>query len=584
MSTTTTTAAVFEPCGSEASSFGTGPALEHRGPLRQLRRLGNRRPHQLGREVRARWCGAIISSNAPVHERGHIVPGYAYLDSDEKIPFWRELGRRVHEHDCRYLVQLVHAGRERILPGLRHAVAEGATDAPEPINGFPCRALRDEQIDEVVDQFAQAARRAREAGLDGVELAGANGMLFTQFLSPAINTRSDGYGGSLENRARFALEVVRAVRAEVGSDFCLGFKISVEEASRELLPWLRRGNSVEDVVTVCGWLEEAGADFLHVSAGTGFPHPRNPAGRFPARDVVSTYDTLLSSGSRTLRNYLVFKTWPLSALFRWWWERPSRRLGVEGINLAASRAVKQAVSIPVLCTGGFQTASVILAAIERGDCDGVTIGRPLVANPDLVRLFEQGHDRPPRPCTYCNRCLFNFVEIHSAVTKRRASTRARRWCGRSSRCTRHSRPSGSRRELRRHVRDLRAAPLSHARAQEPGAAVEPRRPLLELRRDRDAGARQLGPQVRPRRGGGDLSSNAPVHPRGLIVPNYAHIDRDETCPSGARSSGASTSTTAATSSSSPSPGGSATSAGSSSKRGGARPTSRSRSTGCAASG
>ena len=79
----------------------------------------------------------------------------------------------------------------------------------------------------------------REAGLDGVELAGANGMLFTQFLSPAINDRKDEYGGSLEKRARFALEVVRAIRAEVGDDFCLGFKISVDEAPRELLPWLR---------------------------------------------------------------------------------------------------------------------------------------------------------------------------------------------------------------------------------------------------------------------------------------------------------------------------------------------------------
>jgi 2,4-dienoyl-CoA reductase-like NADH-dependent reductase (Old Yellow Enzyme family) len=371
-----------------------------------------------GTDVRTSWdvkfarggVAAIISSNAPVHERGHIVPGYAYLDSDERIPFWRELGRRVREHDCHYLVQLVHAGRERILPGLRHVTAEGATDDREPINGFPCRSMSVDRIREVVDHFARAAGRARTAGLDGIELAGANGMLFTQFLSPSINTRKDDYGGSLENRARFALDVVRAVRAEVGADFCLGFKISVEEAPRELLPWLRRGNSVADVVTVCRWLEDAGVDFLHVSAGTGFPHPRNPAGRFPARDVVSTYDTLLSSGSRTLRNYLVFKTWPFSAAFRWWWERPSRRLGVEGVNLPASRRVKEAVAIPVLCTGGFQTASLISAAIERGDCDGVTIARPLVANPNLVRLFEQGHDAPPRPCTYCNRCLFNFVE------------------------------------------------------------------------------------------------------------------------------------------------------------------------------
>jgi len=371
-----------------------------------------------GTEVRINWdlkfarggVGAIISSNAPIHERGHIVPGYAYLDSDDKIPFWRELGKRIHEHDCKYIVQLVYAGRERILPGLRYESALGATSDREPINGFPCRSMNVAEIGDVVSRFAQSSRRVREAGLDGIELAGANGMLFTQFLSRAINTRKDEYGGSLENRARFALEVVRAIRDEVGADFCLGFKISVDEAPRELLPWLRRGNTVEDVVRVCRWLEDAGVDYLHVSAGTAFPHPRNPAGRFPTREVVKTYDTVLSSGTYTLRNYLIFRTWPFSAFFRWWWERPSRRLGIEGINLPGSRAVKEGVSIPVLCTGGFQTASVIAAAIGRGDCDGVTIARPLVANPDLVRLFEQGHDAPPRPCTYCNKCVFNFIE------------------------------------------------------------------------------------------------------------------------------------------------------------------------------
>jgi 2,4-dienoyl-CoA reductase-like NADH-dependent reductase (Old Yellow Enzyme family) len=371
-----------------------------------------------GTEARINWdlkfarggVGAIISSNAPIHELGHIVPGYAYLDADDKIPFWRELGKRVHEHDCKYVVQLVFAGRERILPGLRYDSALGATDDPEPMNGFACRSLTVAEIGDVVAQFAAAARRVREAGLDGVELAGANGMLFTQFLSPAINRRKDEYGGSLEHRARFSLEVVRAVRAEIGADFCLGFKISVDEAPRELLPWMRKGNSVEDVVEVCRMLEQAGVDYLHISAGTGFPHPRNPAGRFPAKDVVNTYDVLISSGRYALRNFVVFRTWPLSAGFRWWWERPHRKLGIEGINLPGSQAVKQAVSIPVLCTGGFQTASVISAAIERGDCDGVTIARPLVANPDLVRHFEQGLDQAPRPCTYCNKCLFAFVE------------------------------------------------------------------------------------------------------------------------------------------------------------------------------
>jgi 2,4-dienoyl-CoA reductase-like NADH-dependent reductase (Old Yellow Enzyme family) len=371
-----------------------------------------------GTEVRINWdvkfarggVGAIISSNAPVDERGHIVPGYAYLDSDASVPFWRELGRRVHEHDCPYIVQLVWAGRERIMPGLRYEAALGATDAPEPMNGFPCRAMTHEDIRGVVAKFAEAARRAREAGLDGVELAGANGMIFTQFLSPAINTRKDEYGGTPENRARFALEVVRAIRASVGRDFCLGFKVSVDEAPRELLPWMRKGSTVDEVVEFCRRLEREGIDYIHVSAGIGFPHPRNPAGSFPAKDMVKTYDALLSSGKYTFRNYLVFRMWPFSAAFRWWWERPHRKLGIEGINLPASRAVKEAVSIPVLCTGGFQTASVIAGAIERGDCDGVTLARTLVANPDLVRHFEAGLDRAPRPCTYCNLCLFRFVE------------------------------------------------------------------------------------------------------------------------------------------------------------------------------
>jgi 2,4-dienoyl-CoA reductase-like NADH-dependent reductase (Old Yellow Enzyme family) len=371
-----------------------------------------------GTPVRIAWeerfarggVGAIISSNVPVHAQGRLLPGYAYIDDDDKIPFWREVVERVHALDCKYVLQLAHAGRERIIPGIEYASALSSTDDDEPLNGFPTRAMSVAEIRDVVRMFADGARRAAEAGVDGIELAGANGVLFTQFLSSAINDRKDEYGGSLENRARFSLEVVRAVREQIGPDLCLGFKISVEDVLNELIPWSRSGNSVEESLLVCRWLEEAGVDYLHVSSGAGFPHPRNPVGDFPAADVVTTYDSLLSSGRTTFRNYLVFRTWPFNRVFTWWWERPGRRLGREGINLAASRAVKQMVGVPVLCTGGFQTRSVIEQAIESGSCDGVTIARPLLANPDLVRMFEQGADQAPRPCTYSNKCLFAFVE------------------------------------------------------------------------------------------------------------------------------------------------------------------------------
>ena len=223
-----------------------------------------------GTDVRISWdvkfarggIAAIISSNAPVHRRGRLVPGFALIDRDDRIPFFRELGKRVHEHDCKYIVQLNHAGRHRDIGDLEFPKGVSSTSKSEPVHGFPCERLSVAGIRELVDAFAQGARRAREAGLDGVEIAAGNGVLVTQFLSDAINDREDEYGGSLENRARFLLEIVRAIRAEVGSDFYVGVKISIEERMNEVFPWLRRGNGVEDSVQICKWLEEAGVNAI----------------------------------------------------------------------------------------------------------------------------------------------------------------------------------------------------------------------------------------------------------------------------------------------------------------------------------
>ena len=370
-----------------------------------------------GNQARINWemkfarggVGAIISSFVPVTIRGRIVPNYATIDRDERIPFWRALGQAVHEHDCRFIMQLSHAGRQRDIPGIEFAEAWSSTDRDEPLHGFPCVAMTQAQIAETVAAFASGARRAREAGLDGVELHAANGYLFTQFLSSAINDRDDDYGGSLEQRARFLLEVVAAVRAEVGQDFHFQVKISAEDHNDALDDDEKPGNTLAETVQVCRWLDEAGVDAIHVSSGSYFPHPRNPPGDFPVDELVKTYDQLLSSGSRALRNYLLFRLEPAQRLFeRRWLEARGDR--IEGINLPAAKAVKAAVAVPVLCTGGFQTAEVIREAMRQGFCDAVTIARPLIANNDLVHQFAAGMGRPARPCTYCNRCLVNAVE------------------------------------------------------------------------------------------------------------------------------------------------------------------------------
>jgi 2,4-dienoyl-CoA reductase-like NADH-dependent reductase (Old Yellow Enzyme family) len=369
-----------------------------------------------GQQARINWevrfaragVGAIISAWCGVDRRGLIVPGYASIERDERVPFWRELGKRVHEHGSKFILQLAHAGRQRDIPGIEFRTGLSSTAKPDPLHGFEAERATSAQLGEITRAFAAAAHRAREAGLDGVEIHGANGYLFTQFLSSAINDRKDEYGGSLENRARLLLETVRSVRATVGGDFHLQVKISATERADAFLFWLRRGNRIEDSVQVCQWLEEAGADAIHVSAGSTFPHPLNPAGGLPLQEVRDNYDGLISSGIHAFRNYLLYRTPLVNRLMQHRWQRPIE--SVEGANLPDARAVKQAVSIPVLCTGGFQTASVIRGAIERGDCDAVTIARPLVANPDLLDVWRAGHDRPERPCSYCNKCLFNLLE------------------------------------------------------------------------------------------------------------------------------------------------------------------------------
>ncbi len=369
-----------------------------------------------GTQTRINWelkfarggVGAILSSWTAVDERGKIVPSFAGIERDERIPFWRELGERVHEHDCRFVLQLAHGGRQRDVPTLAYPRGLSSTRKPDPLHGFEAEEATRADLDAVKRSFAAGARRARAAGLDGVEVHGANGYLFTQFLSSAINEREDEYGGSLENRARLLLETVRAIRAEVGDDFHVQVKLSTTEHGNAFLPWLGEGNTIDDSVQVCRWLEEAGADAIHVSSGNTFPHPENPAGEFSTEDMVRTYDVMLSSGVHTFRNYLGFRLWPANKVMQKRWERDPAE--VAGRCLPDARRVKEAVSIPVIVTGGFQQASLIAAAIEDGSCDAVSIARGLIANNDLVELFRAGHDLPPRPCTYCNKCLYNVLE------------------------------------------------------------------------------------------------------------------------------------------------------------------------------
>ncbi len=352
--------------------------------------------------------GAVISSYVPVRMDGRIIAGYATIHDDRLIPGWAKLGEAVRAHGARYILQLSHSGRQMDLPGVHNQqrVSLSSTDRKESLHGFLCRAASTAEIDDLVAAFAEGARRAREAGLDGVELHAANGYLITQFLSSGINDRSDDYGGALPNRARFLLEIIRAIRAEVGRDFHLQVKLSAVEHN-DVIPWEGRGNTLAETVAVAKWCETAGADAIHVSMGSLFPHPLNPPGGFDFHTIAATYDAMIYSGVDTLRNYLVFRYPALRPLFRRLWFRMKADYPVEGVGAEAARAIKRAVTIPVLCTGGFQDADLVRRQLDDGCYDGVSMARALIANPDLPQVWAAGAARPQRPCTFCNKCLLN---------------------------------------------------------------------------------------------------------------------------------------------------------------------------------
>ncbi len=358
-------------------------------------------------------CGAIISAHVPIAIRGRILPNYATIDRPERVGFWRKVVQRLEKHDCPLILQLSHCGRQQDLPGVENeGPPPAASDVVDGFHGMVGYRMTIEEIHAMVASFADAAQRAQDAGCAGIELHSANGYLFTQFLSSATNNRDDEYGGPLENRARFLLEVVDAIRRKVGPRFPLIVKVCAADHHNAVTPWRfweGEGDTIEDAVTVSKWCEEHGASALHVSSGDIFPHPRNPAGGLPMDEAVRYYDMLLSQGGHTVRNYLVFRFLPkVGEMF---WNRTTEHLDPEGINLEYAARIKREVGIPVLCTGGFQTGAFIRKALDEGKCDAVTIARPLLANPDLPEILRRGEEVPKgKRCTYCNKCLVHVLE------------------------------------------------------------------------------------------------------------------------------------------------------------------------------
>lgn len=302
-------------------------------------------------------AGLVIVEIATVHASSK-VPGVLAIDGDDLVPRWRKLASAVHADGGKVWLQVAHQGRQ--LPWAAKGIQPmAASPIPCPMMKRVPKEMTHEDIETIVESFGEAARRAREADLDGVELHGAHGYLICNFISPLSNKRNDEYGGSITNRLRFPLEILARIRAKCGADFPVGIRISCSEM-------LSGGLTPEEVEIMCPMLADAGFDVLSISRANygSFRWIIPPAGTPP------------------------------------------------GMLAPFAERVKKVVDIPVMVGHRIQDPFVAEHIIAQGKADLVCMGRALIADPDLPNKAAAGRFEDIIPCIACNQgCLAReFVE------------------------------------------------------------------------------------------------------------------------------------------------------------------------------
>ena len=305
------------------------------------------------RDLARGGVGLIITGYAFVRPEGKQLPGKMGIHTGNFADEMKKITGAVHDEGGRICIQLVHAGGQTTTDTAgRQPLAPSAVNVDQ-FDEFPAEVTK-EEIQEIIEAFGKSARRAKEYGFDAVQLHGAHGYLINQFLSPLTNQRSDEYGGSVESRCRFLMEIYDKVRSAVGRDFPVLIKLNGSDN-------VEGGLEISDAVVAAKLLDTAGIDAIEVSCGT-------PASgdRTPARKNI---------------------------------KEPAQ----EAYNLPAARDIKQSVSCPVISVGGYRSYNVVQNVI-RNDVDYISLSRPLIREQDLPLRWQQG-DESPAKCISCNSCF-----------------------------------------------------------------------------------------------------------------------------------------------------------------------------------
>ncbi len=323
--------------------------------------------------------GLIIPGNYFVSMAGRVVDKQLVLDRNGVVNELRALTEAVHAHGAKIVAQLNHGGRQ-CSPELIGTTPVGPSAVRDTLTGVRPRTLTPEEIEGIVGAFADAAKRVKDAGFDGVQINAAHGYLINQFLSARTNRRTDEWGGPAEQRSRFLVRVYERIRGAVGAGFPVLVKLNAEDA-------IARGVTLTETIELCRRLDALGVDAIEVSGGikeTGFVTTR---GEVPG-------DLLLEDLGFFKR--LLFKVV----------EGKLRRAArfTEGYNVPHAAAIKQRVRAPVIAVGGLRQKATMERLLERGEADLVALSRPFIRQPNLVSRMERDPRVTSATCANCNRC------------------------------------------------------------------------------------------------------------------------------------------------------------------------------------
>lgn len=327
--------------------------------------------------------GLSITGLMFVHSSGRGYKKQTGIHHDSMMAGLTKLADTVHQADGRIAFQLAHCGRQTTKDMIGQTPLAPSSRGHDPMNFVKPREMTENEIIETISAFGAAAKRAVEAGADGIQLHGAHGYLISEFLSPFFNIRTDSWGGSDENRFRFLKKIYQEVKKVVP----VGYPVLVKLNANDYTP--KEGITPSLTAKYAGWLAELGIDGVEVSCGTtNYSYMNMCRGDVPTAELVKSLS---------------------------WWEKPIGRLMIgklkgkyeleEGYNLEAAKVIKPVLGdTQLFLVGGMRTVSHMESVLENNYADFISMSRPFIREPFLVNKIKEGKMEKVS-CVSCNRCL-----------------------------------------------------------------------------------------------------------------------------------------------------------------------------------